>query len=80
MEEHKISERYNVLSHCSQDLLISPHSPTLDIAYAAARATQFTDGDSALQVDISRRAVQAVMGTKTYCSPDSHGMDYRKRA
>lgn len=70
MEEHKIPERYDVLSYCSQDLLISPHSPALDVAYDAARSLQFTEGSSALELAVSRRAVQAVMNTKTYCSPD----------
>ncbi len=61
MEEHRIPERYDVLSYCSQDLRISAHSPTLDIGYETARALQFTEGDVDLQVAVSRRAVQAVI-------------------
>lgn len=69
MEEYKIAERYDVVSYCSQDLLISAHSPALDIAYDAAKAVQFADRTIGLRVDSARRAVQVVMSTKTYCSP-----------
>ena len=70
MEEHKVPERYNVLGHCSQDLLVTPHSPSLDIAYEAARTICFGDDGVRERVAISRQAVHAVLSTRTYCTSD----------
>jgi len=69
MEEHKIPERYNVRGHCSQDLLVTPHSPALNIAYEAARTFKFGDNARELAA-ISQQGVEAIMNTKTYCGAD----------
>jgi hypothetical protein len=70
MEEHQIPERYNVLGHCSQDILVTPHSPALDVAYEAARTIRFGDDGVRERVATSGQAVLAVLNTKTYCTSE----------